>query len=618
MPNIIRPGDVLADRYRLVDLLHESGSGRFWSAHDRVLQRHVAVHVIESDDERAASLLEAARASATVLDRRLLRVLDADRTEDICFVVNEWGAGSSLDVILAKEGAVGARRAAWIVSEVADAIAIAHEHGVAHGRLVPENVLVDGNGSVRVIGFCVDAALHGLAAEPSRDVADLGGLLYCALTARWPGPSPSGVTPAPSEHDRVLRPRQVRAGIPRPLDALCDLVMHPAGSPGHGRLAHDLTTARGISDYLRDFVGDTSGMAEAEAAAQPRRAQQTVVFPAFAPIRPPGPVPAEPHLPPTGPEGPAVADVPTAPDVPVEAPTEAGLPIFDDDTDDVAWFAARTTPAPPPPPFEAPPERPLFAPEPDDGQPVRRSRPGTAPTPPPGAGYWPWESETGNGGGTGTGVSPVPEADDEVPGRSWMRLAVALGLGLVLLLAIVVAYNLGRGRTPLGAEPARESPSPSASPSGTSSSAATPITGLVADDLDPQGNPPDENPDLAPLAVDDNPSTGWNTMTYDQNFGPGGLKTGVGLAIDLGRSHDVRSVDVSVAGGATAVSLFVTDTRPSGVRGLQPVASGTVADHTRFSLDRPAPGRYVVVWLTSLPSTSAGYRGEVTEVSVRG
>ena len=57
VPSSIRPGDVLADRYRLVDLLTESGGGRFWRAHDRVLERHVALHVIAADDERADALL---------------------------------------------------------------------------------------------------------------------------------------------------------------------------------------------------------------------------------------------------------------------------------------------------------------------------------------------------------------------------------------------------------------------------------------------------------------------------------------------------------------------------------------------------------------------------------
>src|SRR3954452_10020160 len=162
VPHATRAGDVLADRYRLVDLLSESGGGRFWRAHDRILERHVALHVIAADDERADALLEAARRTATVHDRRLLRVLDADRTDKLCYVVNEWGSGDSLDIMLANEGPLGARRAAWLVSEVAASIAVGHEAGVAHGRLVPENVLVDHGGAVRLIGFAVDAAMHGL------------------------------------------------------------------------------------------------------------------------------------------------------------------------------------------------------------------------------------------------------------------------------------------------------------------------------------------------------------------------------------------------------------------------------------------------------------------------
>ena len=42
---------LLADRYRLVDLLSESGTGRFWRAHDRILQRRVALHVIAAGDD---------------------------------------------------------------------------------------------------------------------------------------------------------------------------------------------------------------------------------------------------------------------------------------------------------------------------------------------------------------------------------------------------------------------------------------------------------------------------------------------------------------------------------------------------------------------------------------
>ena len=178
--------------------------------------------------------------------------------------------------------------------------------------------------------------------------------------------------------------------------------------------------------------------------------------------------------------------VPATPVAPEDLPTEAGMPIFDDDDDEVAWFQARSTPPPPPPPFEEPPERPLFAPEPADGGPGP-SLPG------PGVGqaagsarpeYWPWESSTGRG--TGSGMKAIK--DDEVPGRSWLRLAIVIAAGLLLLVAVVVAFNLGRGKTVLGTEPEDDEPTPTQRSERTIGP-IEPLTGLTAADFDPQGQP---------------------------------------------------------------------------------------------------------------------------------
>ncbi len=281
MPHSVRPGDVLAGRYRLVDLLAESGGGRFWRARDSVLERHVAIHVISADDERAAALLEAARRSAMVLDQRILRVLDAEQVDDICYVVNEWGSGTSLDILVGAIGAIGPRRSAWLVSEVADSVAAAHAAGVAHGRLVPENVLIDRHGEVKIIGMCVDAAMHGLAGDRiATDVSDLAGLLYCSLTGRWGGVSSSSVPSAPVHHGEVLRPRRVRAGIPGQLDALCDEVLH---AHHNSRRAIGVGSARGISDFLADYVGDPAGMADAlRETVPPLPETPKIVLPAIA------------------------------------------------------------------------------------------------------------------------------------------------------------------------------------------------------------------------------------------------------------------------------------------------------------------------------------------------
>ena len=662
----MRPGDVLAGRYRLVDLLAESGGGRFWRAHDRVLERHVALHVVAEGNERADAMLDAARRSATVHDRHLLRVLDADRTDGLCFVVNEWGSGDSLDVILGGEGPLSPRRAAWLVSEVAAAVAAGHRVGVAHGRLNPENVLVDHAGAVRVIGYAVDAAMFGLGpGRSSTDVADLGGLLYAALTGRWPGVSSSALPAAPVVAGRVLRPRQVRAGIPRPLDVLCDEVVNPfTGSDGSRlREVHDLATAQGIADYLATFVGDPSGLAAAEAAAGHRDTTDTSGLPAVrdpaphdrqprpdppqAPRHEPAPPPAAPRavddeptrlVPPLTPPRPATP--PSLAEQPLEAslhpprrstdlPTEAGMPVFGDEADDVRWLTARTEPAPPPPPFEDPPERPLFAPEPADG-PARRSRHPAATAAP--AAYWPFEHGTtggphgsgGSSGGTGSGAFPAIQDDEEepgdVPGRSWLRLAAVVATCLLLMLAIVVAYNLGRGRSPLATFSGGGGgggTSPSATPT---TGAPRPITGLTADDLDPQGAPPyEEHHELVGLAVDGKPGTAWTTMTYDQDFGPAGLKTGVGLVVDLGAAHRVSEVVLQLVGAPTRYSVYVTDHAPTAVKDLEPAATETAqTPRSKAVLGTPATGRYVTIWLTSIPAADGGFRGGIAEVSVLG
>ena len=160
----------------------------FTRAAIRRLCRERLRETIADDDPRASVLLEAARRSAVVHDPHVLRVLDADSRDGLCYVVNEWGAGTSLDIMVAAGGPLGARASAHLVGEVAESIAVAHAAGVAHGRLNPEAVLVDRSGAVRVIGLCVDAALHGIpAGSPGDDVLDLAGLLYCALTGRWAG-----------------------------------------------------------------------------------------------------------------------------------------------------------------------------------------------------------------------------------------------------------------------------------------------------------------------------------------------------------------------------------------------------------------------------------------------
>ena len=407
----LRAGDVLAGRYLVADLLGESRGGRFWRAEDQVLARHVALHVIAADDERADGLLEAARLSATVHDRRILRVLDADRVDGLCFVVNEWGAGSSLDIMLARDGPLSPRRAAHLVAEAAAVTAAAHDADVAHGRLAPENLLVDHHGSVRIIGLAVEAALWGLPpGRTSSDVTDLAALLYAGLTGRWCGVSRSAVPPAHQVGGRVLRPRKVRAGVPRVAGrpvrrgpqrrgdrhAREDAV-RPRHCPRHRRRAAPTSSVtrrawRSPSPSGRWRSRSSCRTEPAGRRPPPAREPHPSPCPSRSPSRPgdrdrtPSPSPSRraraeapsPRHDEPEPAPPLLTETtpPVAALESTDQPTQAGMPIFDDERDEVAWISARAEKPPPPPPFEEKPAKPLFAPDPPSGRPVRTPRPG--------------------------------------------------------------------------------------------------------------------------------------------------------------------------------------------------------------------------------------------------
>ncbi len=251
-------GDVLASRYELADLVSESLGASNWRGVDRILHRNVRVELLPADDPRGQNFLEAARLSTTVTDHRFLRVLDLLQDEDgVHVVVREWAKATPLSRLLA-QSPLPNRRAAAIVAEVAESIAHAHDRGLVHRRLTPHQVLLKESGAVRIVGLGVATALapadhqdsdDDLAAYRAADVTALGKLLYACLVSRWPGGHVDGLRAAPTEHGHLLRPRQVRAGVLRDVDLICDRILEPH------RHRDPLTTADEIARALYE-AGD--------------------------------------------------------------------------------------------------------------------------------------------------------------------------------------------------------------------------------------------------------------------------------------------------------------------------------------------------------------------------
>jgi len=641
--NSIGPGTVLAGRFRLDVLLQEAAGARYWRATDQVLARSVAVHVVAASDPRAQGLLAAARISATLADVHLLRVLDAAKEDDVAYVVNEWGAGNSLNTILAG-GPLEPRRAAWLVKEVAEAVSTAHRSGVAHGRLRPENVVVTEAGSVKVSGFVVDAALDAGsrdsgspaqaseidAADRRADVVALASLLYATLVGRWPGPVESALPPAPREGARPLRPRQVRAGVPRPLDGICESVLNSSGAQQAGSLETAQQFCSALGDFLGSRVYAAGGLPatqETTALVEPDRTQESPEPPTRTPSYG---VPAADGLAASGaaglPSSTAKAGPPwaagpspaTRPPADPEA-TQAGAPVFRDEDSTVGWAGSDAPSAQRSPggPMEGPGqgERPLFAP----GPPARPTPKTREPTPRDGTDY------RAAAAGAAMPATWGPDADSarapshdhpgqKQAGKRWLALAAVIAACLVVGLIVVLAFNLGdRGAEAPSAEPtSSEKPSETPAP-------AQPVAIASVDDFDPQGGADGENGEDVGLAIDGNPGTAWTTSTYYDPLNL--LKDGVGLTVDLGEPTEVSEAKLTLVGTPTNLELLAPQdgrTVPAGTEGLETVASMKNAGTTvELELTEPVTTQYLVVWLTSLPAVEGGFKGQIAEIVVR-
>ncbi len=294
--HLVEPGSVLADRYVIEDLLAVEGDSDSWRARDKILARSVVLQILPSSSPYAPELLAAAKRASRVVDPRILQVLDAVDDGELAYVVREWATGQSLDVVLG-EGPMPARRATWLMREVAAAMSNAHRMGLPHRRLAPDTVVVTKSSGIKLIGLGTFAALRSetddeSAVDPeAADTGDVGRLLYACLTARWPGGPNSGLPAAPTEHGRLLRPRQVRAGVPRNLDVVCDRIL---GDPP--RYGEPITDVEEIHDNLNRILsedGFTGGGVGLAAPANPASPVTAEPPPALLPRDDGGPVTGE-------------------------------------------------------------------------------------------------------------------------------------------------------------------------------------------------------------------------------------------------------------------------------------------------------------------------------------
>jgi serine/threonine-protein kinase len=248
-------------RYRLKRRLASGGMGDVWVAYHPGLKRDVAVKILRNDvrmeSETAVRRFEReARATAELLHPNTIRVFDYGATDDgLLYYVMELLDGETLAEHVERLGPLPPARAVHIIGQAARALAEAHERGIVHRDVKPENLfltslggehdfvkvldfgiakIADAEGTVTRTGFLLGTPLYmspeGLAGEPAdarSDVYALGAVLYYLLTGKPPfeGDNPSSAilghlhrTPlSPSIHLRTPLSEELEAIVMKTL-----------------------------------------------------------------------------------------------------------------------------------------------------------------------------------------------------------------------------------------------------------------------------------------------------------------------------------------------------------------------------------------------------------------
>lgn len=266
-------GQVVADRYEILGELGKGGMGTVYHARDRQLGEEIAIKVVRRDlvgqdlnlVERLKSEIRLAR---RISHRNVVRAHDLGEWQGVYFLTMEYVRGISLAELLNTQAALTVESTLAIGTQLADALAVAHEQQIIHRDIKPENLLVNEEGILKVMDF----GLARLAEHTSRftqagyvvgtpgymapeqhlggtvdarsDLFSVGVVLYECLSGRSPfdASSPMAVI------DLVLagRPRAIRELVPQVPPALAAVIDRLLQREPKDRLA----SARELAEQL--------------------------------------------------------------------------------------------------------------------------------------------------------------------------------------------------------------------------------------------------------------------------------------------------------------------------------------------------------------------------------
>lgn len=267
---------MIDNRYQVVRLLGRGGMADVYLATDAILGRQVAVKVLDarhaSDAEFVKRFHQEARAAAGLSNSHIVAIHDRGATDDSHYIVMEYIEGRTLSALLAEKGPLAPEQAIAIALDVLDALAAAHERGIIHRDVKPQNIIIDQQGRVKVADFGIARTIElttrvttagsilgtahylspeqaaGIEAVYGSDLYSLGVVLFEMLTGQVPFDGENLVAVMHKHlNQQPPSPRQLNPSIPENLSTvvLNALAKDPARRyASAGQFAGDLGRCR--------------------------------------------------------------------------------------------------------------------------------------------------------------------------------------------------------------------------------------------------------------------------------------------------------------------------------------------------------------------------------------
>ena len=208
---MLKTGMIIAERYEILGKIGTGGMADVYKAKDHKLNRYVAVKVLKPEFREDTTFIRKfrseAQAAAGLTHPNIVNVFDVGDDEGVYYIVMELIEGITLKEYIAKKGKLSIKEATSIAIQVSMGLEAAHNHGIVHRDVKPQNIIISTDGKVKVTDFGIARAassntissnvmgsvhysspeqVRGGYSDEKSDIYSLGITLYEMVTGRVP------------------------------------------------------------------------------------------------------------------------------------------------------------------------------------------------------------------------------------------------------------------------------------------------------------------------------------------------------------------------------------------------------------------------------------------------